>query len=359
MNYSFNTKTMCLLLFCMLSFAGTATAQTVHYKTETRMKMHMLGAMGKMIGNKPQVSEVYVNDKYMLTVEGKRHSTILSVPDGNFSTMDHKKKTYFVMGFDEMANMFSSASADAEQQMGESGYDPGDMQFSVKVEDQGDGGSVAGYSTSKKLMIMELTYSAETTDDQGNAETASGKFYTVSEMWISKDVPGYDVVEAFGKNYTESVGKAFSGANMGRMAGMQQAFMADGRMGPAMEQLAEEMEKLEGAPLKTKTFIVLGPEDQELNLDAIFNQKEEKKKKRRGGLGRLAKNALKNQGVNLGGDDEAEPNQGEGVTAQSILTETETVYLMIETIGDDPSRFTVPSKYKQVDAPKYFDADGE
>ncbi|MEM8484049.1 MAG: hypothetical protein AAF564_00810 [Bacteroidota bacterium] len=357
MNNWINTKTTCLLVFCMLSFAGTAFSQTVHYKTETRMKMHMLGAMGNMIGNKPQVSEVYVNDKYMLTKEGKRTSTILSAVDGNFKTMDHKKKTYFEMGFDEMANMFSTASADAEQEMGEAGYDPAAMEFSVKVEDQGNGGDVAGFSTSKKLMIMELTYTAETTNDAGNTETAAGKFYTVSEMWISKDVPGYDVVEAFGKNYTASVGQAFSGANMGRMAGMQQAFMSDGRMGPAMEQLAEEMEKLEGAPLKTVTYIVLGPEDQELDLDAIFNQKEAKKKKRRGGLGRLAKNALKNQGLNLGGEEE-QPDQSEEITKQSILTETETVYLMIKTVGDDPSRFTVPSKYKKVDAPSYFNAEG-
>ncbi len=358
MNNRINIKFTGLLLVCMLAFSGIANAQTVHYKTETRVKMHMLGAMSNMIGNKPQVSEVYVSDQHMLTVDSKRSSTLLDASTGTFATMDHKKKTYFEMSFDDVASMFDTASQDAQQQMGDAGYDPADMQFSVKVEDMGNGGEVAGHRTEKKLMLMELTYTAETTDDAGNAQEASGKFYTITEMWISKDVPGYEIVEAFGKNYAETVGSAFNSNAGNRMAGMQQMFMADGRMGPAMEQLAEEMEKLEGAPLKTVMYVVLGPEGQELDIDAVLNKKEEKKKKRRGGLGRLAKNALKNQGVNLGGDDEPAA-QGEAITEQTILTETETVYLMIDKVGDDPNRFVIPSNYKQVDAPSYFDDGGE
>ncbi len=131
--------------------------------------------------------------------------------------------------------------------------------------------------------------------------------------------------------------------------------MSDGRMQPAMEKMAEEMKKLEGTPLKTVTYLVVGPEDQELDLDAIFGEKEKKKKK--GGLGRFAKNALKSQGLNIGDEEESGENSAE-IKAQTILTETETVYLMIEMVDDDAKRYMIPGKYKQIDAPEMF-TDGD
>ena len=356
MKNSMNIKTVLVLVLsvCSFSLVSFTQAQTVHYKTETRMKMHMLGAMSNMMGNKPQVSDVYVSDQYMLSVDGKRSSSLMSAANGTIATLDHKKKTYYEMSFDEMASMFTAMQEDGRQQIDDAGYDPADMQFSVQVEALGSGGEVAGHNTEKKRMIMELAYTAETSDDAQNAEQVSGKFYTVTEMWISKNVPGSDIVDAFSNNYASAIGQSFEHHATNRMAGMQQMFMSDGRMGPAMEQLAEEMKKLEGTPLKTVTYVVLGPDGQELDLDAVLNQKEEKKKKRRGGLGRLAKNALKNQGLNLGGNDE-QAAPAEGVTEQTILTETETLYLLMEIVEDDPNRFTIPSNYKKVDTPSYFD----
>ena len=338
------------LIFCIFS-TSFAEAQTVYYKTETSVKLHMLGRLGNMMGNKPTTSEFFVDEMHMRSNDGDRSSTIFSIPAGTFTSMDNKKKTYFEMTFDQMMSMFSASSQEAGQSMDDAGYNPDDLEFSVSVEDLGGSEKIAGYTADRKLLRMEVKYTAETTDDKGNTDTASGKFYAISEVWVSKDVPGQEVMNEFGKNYADKMGKAFANNNVGFMAGMQQAFMSDGRMKPAMEKLAEEMKKLEGTPLKTISYLVLGPDDQELDIDAILN-KQEKKTKKKGGLGRLARGALRGKGINIGGDDE--PEEKAGISEQTVLTETETVYLSIEVVGDDPGRYIVPGNYKQVETPAYF-----
>ena len=343
-------RSVLLLMVCLLC-TPFAEAQTVYYKTETSVKLHMLGRLGNMMGNKPMTSEFFVDSMHMRSNDGDRSSTIFSIPDGTFTSMDNKKKTYFEMTFDQMMSMFSASSQEAGQSMDEAGYNPDDLEFSISVEDLGGSEKIAGYNADRKLLRMEVKYTAESTDDEGNAETASGKFYAISEVWVSKGVPGEEIMNEFGKNYADKMGKAFANNNPGFMAGMQQAFMSDGRMKPAMEKLAEEMKKLEGTPLKTISYLVVGPEDQELDIDAILN-KENSKAKKKGGLGRLARGALRGQGINIGGDDE--PEKTEGITEQAVLTETETIYLSIEVVGDDPGRYTVPGNYKQVDTPAYF-----
>lgn len=324
--------------------------------------MPMMGGIGNMIGNKPMTSEVFVTEDYMRSDDGDRSTTIYSLPEGKFYSLDNRKKTYFEMSFDDMMNMLSNTRAqmqgDIEQ---ETDYNPDDFEFSVSVEDLGGGEAVAGYQTDHKLMKMELKYTTEMTDDQGNTQTASGKFYTISEVWLSKDVPGYDIVNDFGQKYADQMGQAFSQGGGGRYAAMQQAFMSDGRIQPALEKLAEEMKKLDGAPLRTVSYLVIVPEDQELDMDAVLNHQEvaqeQKQERRRRGLGNLARNALKNRGLNVGNDnDDAEEMEGQ-ITKQQLLTKTETVYQLIETVPDDPSRFTVPANYEKVDMPSYYDSD--
>ncbi len=341
-----------------LGFVPGLNAQTVHYKTETRMKMHMLGGLGNMMGNKPITSESFVTKEYMRTDDGDRNVTIFSLPDGKFYTLDTRKKTYYEMSFDDMVQMMDNARESMQSQMGEadSSYDPEDLEFNISVEDLGGRENVAGYAAEQKLMQMEVKFTADFEDEEGNVESTGGKFYMVSEMWISKDVPGYDIVTEFGQNFAEQMGQAFSGANGGGFVAMQQALMSDGRMQPAMERMAEEMKKLDGAPLRTVSYMVLAPEDSELDIDAVLNNKEaaqeQKNKRRRAGLGGIARNALKNRGINVGNNDD-EADAAPEISEQQILTETETVYLLIETVSDDSERFNIPANFKQVDAPDY------
>ena len=341
------------ILICLFA-VPQVSAQTAHYKSETRFKVHSLGAMGKMMGNdKPSTNEQYISATHMLSIDSKRTSSIFSIPDEKIISIDHKKKAYYEMSFDDFTSYFESIKADTQGKMDDAGVESSELKFSVKVEDMGESAVIADYKADKKLVIMEIGFSADAVGDDGEMHRAEGNMYTVSEVWVSKDVPGASVMNEFSQNYAEKVGEAFSRNNAG-FGMMQQMFMTDGRMGPAMEQLAEEMKKLEGMPLRTISYIVMTPEGQELDVEAVLGQKQEesKKKKKRGGLGRFAKNALKSQGLNVGGSD-PEPAEMEAVSSQTVIAETEVVYTMLEIVPDDPGRFTVPSKYKKRDAPSY------
>lgn len=336
-----------------------ATAQTLHYKTESRVKLHGMGALGNMIGNKPTTSDNYVDEMNMLSNDDGRNASIFSVADEKIISMDRKKKTYFEMGFDEFASMFEAMGSNMQANMEDSGVESTDLQFDIRVEETGESAMVAGYNADKKILIMKVEYAAQAAGDDGAMQEASGNMYAVSEIWVSKDVPGYEILESFGKNYAEKAGEIFTGAG-GGFAGMQQAFMADGRLSAAMEKLAEESKKLEGMQLKTISYVVLTPEGEELDLQAVLDgpkeaTKEEKKQKRRRGLGNLARNALRGRGVDVGSDPSDQEDMNAPVESQRVLTETETIYTLIEVVSDDPDRFKVPGNFKQVEAPNYGD----
>lgn len=307
-----------------------------------------------MMGNKPSEAEQYITSQYMRSDESKRASTLMQIPEGKFVSMDHKKKQYFEMSFEDMTSMAESMTAnmqeswqESKEEMEEEGANV-DVKFDVSVTDLGESQKIAGYKANRKLLQVEVQYTAE---DQQTGEQGSGNFYSLTEMWVSNEAPGQDIIKAFGENYAKKMGEAFGGSQSGfaNMASM----MGDERMGAAMGKVAEEMTKLEGVALKTISYFVLVPDGKELDVDAVINKKETKKKKRRRGLGSLAKNALKSQGINVGGDD-GEAQAQQEVKEQTLLSTSETVYTLIEVVGDDESRFKVPGKYKQIDAPTYM-----
>lgn len=341
-----------LLVAILMMSSQMVQAQTVRFETETKFKLHMLGAVGNMLGKKAMVTTTYVSPYHMRT-EDDRNVTVLSIPDEKMISMDTKKKRYYEMTFEEMASMMSAASNDAQQRMDDAGMndedmDNGDLQFDVSVTDMGESESILGYRANRKLVRIDVAFTAESTDDEGNTETASGNLYTISDLWISEDAAGHEVMEAFGKNYAEVMGETFGANN--RFAALQQVFQQDGRIGPAMEKMQQEMQQLEGVPLRSTMYMVMAPEGVELDVDAVLNPPEKEKKK--GGLGRLARGALKNSGINVGSSNDDAAEQQE-VNEQSVLLTTETIYKMMETVEDDPGRYTPPSKYKLVDAPKY------
>ncbi len=346
-----------ILGLCGLLVPVTFAQKTLHYGTETKVKLHMMGRIGNMLGNKPTKSEIYVNEQNMRSNDGDRSFSIFSIPKGTIASADAKKKTYYEMGFDEMTSMFASMQKDTRQQAQDAGYDPEDFEFDVSVTDLNESEEIAGYTANKKLFRLEMRYTTEAVDDEGNPVTTAGKFYAVSIVSLAQGVPGFEIIETFGKNYATKMGNSFARNNAG-FASMQQAFMSDSRMKPAMEKLAEETKQLEGAPLRTITYLILGPEGEELNLDFILKKEEPAPKKKKGGLGRFAKKALKGRGISIGDEEDPSEQSGE-IKEQTILTETETLYTFFEIVSDDAGMYEMPGNFKRVDPPYTYTPTGE
>lgn len=342
-----------LFLMLLIGLADyAAVAQTIHFQTETRSKLHLLGEMSRLIGNKPQVSNAYMSKDYMLD-KGDRDATLFSLADKKISIMDLKKKTYYDIGFDEMMSLFEASMQGTQQEIEDSQEEMPEVEFDLSVEDMGETGEFAGFKADRKLMRIEMKFTAEQTDAEGDTEVSEGTFYTLIDMWVSDEVKGYEVMNAYAQNYAESIGESFSPQN-GGFAGIAQMMEQDPRIGPAMERAQKEIQKIEGLTLKSTSYFIIGPPDQELDVAAVLGsgerQAEEKKKKRKGRLGQLARGALRQQGVRVGGDNSDAQESGE-ITEQKVLVETETIYKIFEVIDDDPELFRVPSNFKEIEKP--------
>ena len=350
-------KTLLFAVVLLLMGGEYAKAQTVRYTTESKTKFHGMGNLAaRMMGsNKVEKSTYFISPTAMRSDTGKNESTIFSLDDEKIVTLNHKKKRYYEMTFDQMQAYMDDAKAKMGERMEEvedSGFDPNDISFEVSVEDLGETQNVAGYKADRKLMRLSFNYEGEMDGAPAQSQVMGGNMHTISDMWIAQGVEGEEVIKQFGENYLEKLGAAFSEGSSG-MAGMMQMFQQDGAMSEAMENMRKEMQKVDGVALKTTVYMVVVPQGKELDLDAVLNGVAEEPKKKRGGLGKLARGALSSRGINIGGDQEEEETPPE-MQEQRTFMEMETIYTAIEMVSDDAGRYQAPGKYKMVDAPKYF-----
>lgn len=353
----FCKKTFLLVVLLMLVGMEYAQAQTLRYTTETHMKMHGMGNLASrmMGGNKPTTTTHFITSDAMRSDDGKNESTIFNLEGGKIITLDHKKKRYHEMTFEQMTSMLDNARMEVGQKMEEAeaeGFNPDDVHFELSVDDLGESKDVAGYRADRKLMKMTFAYDGEMQDAYGQTQSMRGKMYTVSDMWIAQGVEGEEIMKQFGKNFAEKFGAEFSDDQFG-MAGVMQSVMG-GAMSDAMSSMREEMKKIDGTMLESTVYVVMVPEGKELDVDAVLSSAEqEKPKKKRGGLGRLARGALQSSGISVGDNPDEQEAQA-AMEEQRIVVETKTIYKEIGMVSDDESRYTAPNKYKQVDPPQYF-----
>ena len=349
----YNRVILASMFFACLSFS-IVQAQTVRYTTETRTRLPGLGALANVMGSKKaQVSTVYVTPSAMRSEDGDG-VTIVDLNGERILTLDTKKKTYYEMTFEEMMAFLDQASADLEEEMEEAretGENPGQLEFDLSVEDLGETQEVAGYPAHRKLMRMVFKYTGEVENEEGEMQTMSGQMYALSDMWVAKGVEGEEVMKQFAERYGEKLGISLSGQN--RFSGVMQVFQQNGQMGEAFEKMREEVEKIDGTALRTTMYMVMVPEGQELDVDAVLRgaPAEEEGGRRRGRLGRLARGALQGRGINIGrgGGEEEDMQQG-----QRVMLTAETRYTEIATIPDDPSLFAVPAGYERIETPDYY-----
>ncbi|MEZ4703130.1 MAG: hypothetical protein R2834_22575 [Rhodothermales bacterium] len=121
----------------------------------------------------------------------------------------------------------------------------------------------------------------------------------------------------------------------------------DQRIGPAFEKTAEEMKKLNGTPLRSTTYIVVVPEEMDLDVDLLLGRTKVEKKKG-AALGKIAKGALKSRGIPVGGNNNAEAQKP---AEQQTLLSMREEYTDIGEGAVDPSKFQVPAGYKQEPSP--------
>jgi len=257
-----------------LALPAAVAAQDIRYRETSRIEAFMsLPGMSD-----PIPSTTYVSGGRVRTDTGDE-STIMDYVDGSMTEIDHKAKTYFTMSFADMMANAQAMMADAKTEMAQAQQQPQAQQdvkldFDVKVDRLGDGGMVAGYPTQHVLLVMKAK-ATSTTPDPETGEEVSGTMVFATDMWVSKDFPGYEAVREAQMKAAQELSPEMR-AQMEEMAASSQEMVAGIQGGGnGMQKMAEEMEKIDGTPLRSLTYQIMLPDGVDFDKDAVLAMADE------------------------------------------------------------------------------------
>jgi hypothetical protein len=250
-------KLIPLLPACILAAASLLAHADFTYQESTQITGGSVVAMMKLAGTfsrqARQASEPVLTT---VTIKGNRmarttpdHTEIIDLDAGTITSIDHLKKQYTVLTFEQMRQQMEAAMAKARAQQAQhpkpqpvADTTPQannvDVKFTVKVRNTDASRDVAGLAAKESI----LTMTADATDRQSGQ---TGSLAITNDMFLAPDIPGYDEVRDFYRRYALRMGSVFSGAlDTQTMAMLQQP-----AAGKAMTDMAAEMSKLKGIPV--------------------------------------------------------------------------------------------------------------
>jgi len=171
--------------------------------------------------------------------------TIIDLDKETITTIDNDKKQYSVMTFAEMKQRMEEGVQRMQgRQKGKNGEDV-QTNFKISAKATGQSKTIQGL-TAKEMVLTMTTEFADAKSGQ------SGAMDMVTDSWVAP-LPGYEEVREFNKKLGAKMGAAFG-------SGMQQLGMmgaGQANMGQSMEELAKEMQKMDGIPVES--LVKMGP----------------------------------------------------------------------------------------------------
>jgi hypothetical protein len=172
---------------------------------------------------------------------------VIDLDQETITRMDHAKKQYTVVTFQEMRAAMEEAVKKAQAQPQQaptpqpaSTTPPPELKFKVTVTNTGATKPVAGLSASESILKM----SAEAKDQQSGQ---TGGMAITNDMWMVPEIPGYSEVRDFNSRMAAKMGTVFSGAMPSSVS--PQMLSTQPNMGSGMADMAKEMSKLKGVPV--------------------------------------------------------------------------------------------------------------
>ncbi len=340
-----------LVLFTTMSYAD------VKYTTTTKMEFG--GTVGTMMnlfgGNKPVKSVDYYKGDVKRTdsFEGDdlKDSQIIDLEKELFINVDHKNEQFTQMTFDEWRQMIEQTF----EQMGQEGSESpepeaeeseSDVEWDLKVDIQetGETEKIAGKSTEKVILTLDLDAEVTSQEEGQEPETAKGGMVVTSNNWLYKgEDAAQKEMQAFNQALVQKLGMEPGKANFKEM--MTKVVESNSQLGEAIEKMQEEGAKLEGIAMRTHTVYEtkVDPETvKKMNEEKAKQQKEEESEiptSVGGLLGGFGKKMLKKQ----------LEKKDEGVKERSTLMSTTTEVEDLSTSSLDASLFDIPANYKQIE----------
>ncbi len=207
----------------------------VSYQETTRVTGGSMMGMVKMAGAfssqakqalAPTTSTVMIHGGRM--VRSNPHTTeIIDLDEQTITMIDHDKRTYSLMTFQEMEKAMADAAAKAKgaKPTATSGSQ---MSFNAHISNSGATRQLDGQTASEVLLTITMTPNADAANAT-NGTNVQGGMAATSEMWLIKDAPGMPEMRSFNERMAKelSVDMAASAmtsliaAEPGRRAGVR------------------------------------------------------------------------------------------------------------------------------------------
>jgi hypothetical protein len=225
------------------------------YDETTKVTGGSLVSMAKLAGTfSKQAHSITDPTNSTILVKGNRmahinpdSTEVIDLDQETVTRMDHAKKQYTVVTFQEMKAAMEEALKKAQAQPQQaptpqpaSTTPPPQMKFKVTVTNTGTTKPVAGLSASESILKM----TAEATDQQSGH---TGGMAITNDMWMVPEIPGYGEVRDFNSRMAAKMGTVFSGAMPSSVS--PQMLSSQPGMGSGMADMAKEMSKLKGVPV--------------------------------------------------------------------------------------------------------------
>jgi len=269
--------------------------------------------------------------------KSKREAEIIDLDKRTITTVNFDKKTWSSMTFDQMKQMLDDASKQAEQAKTKDGQQV-NLDVDADVKDTGQSKNVNGMDAHEVVLTMSMT----ATDPQSGQ---SGAMKVISDMWLSKDVPGGEEVRDFYKRMSKELDWAPTGFG---------AMMNRPDVAKALAKMMAEGNKMEGMPVQQ--IVRMGGEGTSASGDAGAGSQSSAPKP---SLGDALGGALGGKLGGLGGfgrkkkdaDQSAAsaPAASSGGQSAGTLMEMTVDNTGFSTSGVDEGLFAVPGDFKQVE----------
>jgi hypothetical protein len=350
----------------------------VSYQETTQITGGSLQGMLKLAGafssqakqaNAPITSTVALHGNRM--VRSNPHTTeIIDLDQQNMTFIDHDKRTYSVVTFQQMQQAMADAAAKAKAQSKNStdSNQSGDAQMSFNAHVTSSGATRNIDGRDAKEALLTVTMIANATD----GSNAKGGMAATSEMWLISDVPGVEELRAFNQRMAKELAIDTSAS---QMTGLLSAQPGGAQ---ALADLKKEAAKMSGFPVLQVTRVGVSADGQPLPAPSVAPMAQNKNGGSSAGkvtgevatdtgtqvasdqIGKLGSFGRALGGSSMGALMRHKPsnssstpaaNSGGDPATAGVLLESQTETGNFSTAAVEQSSFEIPAGYKQVTSP--------
>ncbi len=255
-------RTCCLFTLCVALPASSFA--DFRYDESTRITGGAAVSMAKFAGafskqarqiTDPINSTILVKGNRMAHVN-KDSTEIIDLDKETVTNLDHAKKQYSIITFQEMKAAQEEAIQKAQQQASQppppttapttNNPPPPQLKFKVNVTNTGASKDVAGLAASETILKMSVEAKDVEPKDKSQTTGQTGSLAMTNDMWMAPEIPGYGEIRDFYVRMASRMGTVFSGVLPALLA-PQLAAQPD--MFSGMGDMVKEMSKLKGVPV--------------------------------------------------------------------------------------------------------------